>query len=138
ENGCGKGRFLGHGCQQGRHQGPGVDPAYVPGRLSDEAARRTQFDPSFYDDRYAGLPADVVVCRHTLEHIWQVRPFMEMVRRNIGDRPDTLLFFEVPDVLRVLRDTAFWDVYYEHCAYFSLGSLARLFRACDFDVLDVY
>lgn len=138
EIGCGKGEFLAMMCELGDNQGLGVDPAFVPGRLGSEAEERAQFVAGFYDERYAGLSADVVVCRHTLEHIWPVRQFMEMTRRNIGERPDTLVFFEVPDVLRVLRETAFWDVYYEHCAYFSLGSLARLFRATDFEVLDVY
>ena len=48
-----------------------------------------------------------------------------------------MTFFELPDVLRVLRETAFWDIYYEHCSYFSPGSLARLFRSCGFEVLAV-
>jgi hypothetical protein len=47
------------------------------------------------------------------------------------------VFCEVPDVGRVLRDGAFWDVYYEHCSYFTPGSLARLFRDCGFAVDDV-
>jgi len=138
EIGCGKGEFLGMLCEYGDNQGLGIDPAYVPGRLSPEAASRTQFVADFYTERYGNLPADVVVCRHTLEHIGQVRRFLELVRRNIGDRPETLVFFEVPDVLRVLRETAFWDIYYEHCSYFGLGSLARLFRSCNFEVIDVY
>jgi hypothetical protein len=33
---------------------------------------------------------------------------------------------------------AFWDIYYEHCSYFSLGSLVRLFEACGLEVLDAY
>ena len=47
------------------------------------------------------------------------------------------MLFELPDVLRVLREVAFWDVYYEHCSYFTPGSLARLFRRAGFDVLDL-
>lgn len=47
------------------------------------------------------------------------------------------MLFELPDVLRVLRAAAFWDVYYEHCSYFSLGSLGRLFRLTGFEVLDL-
>jgi hypothetical protein len=46
-----------------------------------------------------------------------------------------IVFFQVPDVTRILRERAFWDIYYEHCSYFSLGSLARVFRRCGFDVI---
>src|SRR5262249_44270029 len=62
------------------------------------------------------------------------RQFLKTVRRSIGSA-DTKVFFEVPDVHRVLREQAFWDIYYEHCSYFSLGSLTRLFRSCDFEIL---
>jgi hypothetical protein len=50
---------------------------------------------------------------------------------------DTAVFFEVPDATRILRELAFWDIYYEHCSYFSPGSLARLFRSCKFEVIDL-
>jgi len=59
------------------------------------------------------------------------------VRRAIGNRLDTIVFFEVPDATRILRELAFWDIYYEHCSYFSPGSLARLFRSCQFDIIDL-
>ncbi len=36
------------------------------------------------------------------------------------------------------RRSAFWDVYYEHCSYFSLGSLARLFRSTGFEVTGLH
>jgi hypothetical protein len=98
-------------------------------------ADRIEIVPDFYGPAYRDLEADVVICRHTLEHIAPVREFMATVREAIGDRPDTLVLFELPDVLRVLEDFAFWDVYYEHCSYFTLGSLARLFRRTGFEVL---
>ena len=55
----------------------------------------------------------------------------------VGDRGETIVFFEVPAVERVLHGGAFWDIYYEHCSYFSLGSLARVFRANRFDVVEL-
>jgi C-methyltransferase C-terminal domain len=39
---------------------------------------------------------------------------------------------------RVLETGVFWDIYYEHCTYFTRGSLARLFRAEGFDVKGLY
>ena len=74
----------------------------------------------------------------TLEHIPRPFELVRTVRRSIGDARGTVVFFQVPEVRRVLRDLAFWDVYYEHCSYFSRSSLARLFAACGFEVTDVW
>lgn len=137
EIGCGKGEFLVLICEQGDNRGIGVDPAYVPERTSSPAAERIEFIQDFYSEKYAHLEADVVCCRHTLEHISNTGEFLRGVRGVIGDRPDTLVFFELPDVARVLWEGAYWDMYYEHCSYFSAGSLARLFRASGFDLLDL-
>lgn len=137
EIGCGKGEFLEWMVEAGAGAGIGIDPGVHPERRTSAAAQRITWIADFYSEAYTHLQADAVVCRHTLEHIPDVAAFMRMVRRAIGDRPDTVVLFELPDVLRVLREVAFWDVYYEHCSYFSLGSLARLFRATGFEVLDL-
>jgi SAM-dependent methyltransferase len=137
EIGCGKGEFLSLICELGPNRGVGIDPAFVEDRLDSDAAGRMRFIADLYDERYANLPADAVICRHTIEHIGPVGEFMTLIRRTIGDRLDTVVLFDLPDVVRVLRETAFWDVYYEHCSYFSPGSLARLFRRAGFDVLSL-
>ena len=121
----------------GAGRGVGVDPSIVSERLTSSAAERVAFIRDLYDERYAHLVGDAVVCRHTLEHIHPVADFLRMIRRSLDSRPDTAVLFELPDVLRVLRECAFWDVYYEHCSYFTPGSLARLFRASGFEVLAV-
>jgi len=61
-----------------------------------------------------------------------------VLRETLEGRRDVLVFFEVPDVLRILREGAFWDVYYEHCSYFTPGSLARLFRRLSFTIEELY
>ena len=137
EIGCGKGEFLVLMCELGENRGVGIDPGVHPERIDGKVGERIRFEADFYNDQYGPLDADVVVCRHTLEHIAPVEEFMRTVRRGIGDRLDTVVLFELPDVLRVLKETAFWDVYYEHCSYFTPGSLARLFRRTGFDVLDI-
>lgn len=138
EIGCGKGEFLALMCELGDNQGIGIDPAYVPERNPDTSRSKVEFIQDFYSEKYAHLEADVICCRHTLEHIAPTMEFMQMLRQTIGERTDTLVFFEVPDVMRVLREGAFWDIYYEHCTYFTAGSLARLFRATGFEIDDLY
>jgi hypothetical protein len=135
EIGCGKVEFLAEMCLAGAKRGIGVDPSIVDERVPASVAPRIELVRDLFDERYAGIEADAIVCRHTLEHIGPVGEFMELVRKCAA-QTGAVVLFELPDVLRVLRETAFWDVYYEHCSYFSPGSLARLFRSTGFDVLN--
>jgi SAM-dependent methyltransferase len=137
EIGCGKGEFLLELCKRGNNRGVGIDPSYVRGRGNWSADERVRFLNEIYSvDRHRGIPADAIVCRHTLEHIAPTREFVQTIRTGVGERKDTLVFFELPDQERVYEDRAFWDIYYEHCSYFTAGSLERLFLSCGFEVLD--
>lgn len=133
EIGCGKGEFLLLLCELGPNHGLGFDPGYLPERARKEVAN-VRFVQDFYSEKYSDCQADFVCCKMTLEHIQPTAEFMGMVRSAIGDRPDTVVFFQVPEVTRILRDCAFEDVYYEHCSYFSPASLDYLFRSTGFAV----
>ncbi len=138
EIGCGKGEFVSELCELSGGSGIGIDPGYRPERNQSEAASRIEFIVDLYSQDYAHLKADYLACRHTLEHIKPVREFVSMVRETLDGSPDTIVFFELPGGERVLQEQAFWDIYHEHCSYFSLGSLARLFRRTGFEILDLY
>ncbi|NEO75730.1 class I SAM-dependent methyltransferase [Moorena sp. SIO4G3] len=138
EIGCSKGDFLLLLCELGNNRGVGIDPSAVVGRVQSEAADRVTFIQDYYSERYAEYVGDFICCRHTLEHIYPTAEFISTVRRSIGDRLNTVVVFEIPDTIRVLKDLAFEDIYYEHCSYFTPGSLARLFRNCGFEVTDLY
>jgi hypothetical protein len=137
EIGCGKGEFLNMLCELGGNRGIGFDPAYVPERNTSAAAERISFIKDFYSERYAQYRGDFVCCKMTLEHIPDVYRFMQTVRRSVGESRETIIFFMIPEMRRIVRERAFWDIYYEHCSYFTAGSLARLFRRSGFDVLAV-
>lgn len=136
EIGCGKGTFLARMAELGDVRGIGIDPTAVFERLSGKAARNVRFINEFYGPQHASIPADLVICRHTLEHIPNVGAFLRTLHDVVapGDVP---VFFELPETLRVLRDAAYWDMYFEHCSYFTPGSLARAFEGADFAVTDV-
>jgi SAM-dependent methyltransferase len=137
EIGSGKGEFLVDMIEAGAGHAIGVDPALLDERLDPALATRISFIKEHYCERHGELTGDAVVCRHTLEHIGPTLEFMRIISRSLQGRPDTAVLFELPDVGRVLRECAFWDIYYEHCSYFTPGSLARLYRKAGLDVLDL-
>ena len=137
EIGCGQGEFLTLLCEAGDNRGIGFDPAYVEGRNPAVDGERIRIIKDFYSETYAECDGDFICCKMTLEHIQDTRGFVGTVRRVIGDRPDTIVFFQVPDTVIVLRELAFWDIYYEHCSYFTPPSLAHVFRQQGFDVVDL-
>jgi SAM-dependent methyltransferase len=137
EIGCGKGEFLVELARAGAARCIGIDPGVRPERIETPVGADIEWIADLYDEKYSHLEPDAIVCRHTLEHIPDVARFMRSIRASIGDRLDTILLFELPDLQRILDDVAFWDIYYEHCSYFSLGSLARLFRLTGFEILEL-
>ncbi len=134
EIGCGNGEFLKVVCELGGNRGIGYDPAYAPGRVVSSA--EVTFVKEFYTEEAAHHAVDFLICKMTLEHIPDPRQFVNMVRRTLEPSRGTIVYFQVPDARRILREMAFWDVYYEHCSYFTPESLAYLFAEQQFEVLD--
>ena len=137
EIGCGKGEFLELLAEIGGMKGVGVDPGVHQERIAPELADRLTLIPEMFSPTHIDRDFDLIGCKMTLEHIPDPLRFVSTIRRGIGEREDGVIFFQVPEAMRILRGHAFEDVYYEHCAYFSAGSLARLFRRAGFEILDI-
>ncbi len=138
EIGCGKGEFLLLLSQMAGVTGLGVDPSARQDRIEGvEGAARVTLVPEYYTEAHGAADADMVVCKMTLEHVPAVEAFLRVIRRSLEGREDTRVFFQIPEALRILRTCAFEDIYYEHCSYFTPGSLARAFRRAGFDVTDL-
>ena len=134
EIGAGKGDFLIMLCALSGNRGWGYDPSYVP--EPGYTAPNVTFVQDFYTEKYIDQKADLIVCRHVLEHIPDPDAFIAQVRRAVGAQ-QSVVFFEVPNALWTLRRGGIWDVIYEHCSYYSPSSLAALFRRHGFEVLAV-
>jgi len=137
EIGCGKGDFLSMLCQLGNNRGFGFDPSYEHGRIDDVSKEQITFIQDFYSELYSNYKADIICCRHVLEHIQFPRHFLNFIRRTIGNRLDTVVFFEVPNVMFTLKDLGIWDLIYEHCSYFSISSLEHVFTSCGFKPINI-
>ncbi|QBI20294.1 methyltransferase domain-containing protein [Egibacter rhizosphaerae] len=137
EVGCGRGDFLALLAEAGL-TGIGFDPAHRPGPLVAPVADQLVFHRREYRAADGRQGAALVACRHTLEHVANAANFAAMLREGVGRRFDTLLLIEVPDATRILEEHAFWDVYYEHCAYYTPEVLTGLFTRAGFVVFDAY
>ncbi|MEX0644265.1 MAG: class I SAM-dependent methyltransferase, partial [Parvularculaceae bacterium] len=134
EIGCGKGEFLALLAEVGAVNGVGVDPGVHVERIASEVADKLTFIPAMFSPEHIDRDFDLVACKMTIEHIPDPLAFVSTIRAGVGDRWSTVVFFQAPESMRILSRHAFEDVYYEHCSYFTPGSLARLFRRARFDV----
>jgi SAM-dependent methyltransferase len=135
EIGCGKGEFLSLICKLGGNRGIGYDPSFVPARQGSEQDIR--FVREFFTEKTNEISPDLLCCKMTLEHIGQTHRFLRAVR-SVANSGDSIVFFQVPDVDRILKEAAFWDVYYEHCSYFNAASLKQLFTRTGFAVQRIW
>jgi C-methyltransferase C-terminal domain/Methyltransferase domain len=136
EIGGGKGDFLRIICDRGNNSGVSFGPSYRPSP-GDDIPANVSFVTDYYTEKYAGEPADLIICRHVLEHCWEPRGIITTVRQAIGDRRDLVVYFEVPNGDFILREQAFWDFCYQHCSYFTKTSLTKMFIEHGFEVREV-
>ena len=136
EIGCGQGDFLRQICRAGSNNGIGIDPS-VTAHLEQSGSSQITFLQDLYTEKYASLDAKLICCRQVLDQIAHPRAFVELVRRNIGKRTDTVVYFEVPNAAKIFEDLLIRNIIYEKCSWFTAQSLARLFECSGFEVLSV-
>lgn len=137
EVGCGKGLFLTKlvESEEWRNTGYGFDPSYVGAETVLDG--RLKFEKRYYDSECANIHADVVVCRHAIEHVPDPLSLLFSVRQALVHSPDARVFFETPCVEWILSNQVIWDFFYEHCSYFTAQSLATAFEVSGFQVESV-
>ena len=134
EIGSGKGDFLALLCGKGGNRGVGFDPSYEGHQDEAEGVR---FIRDFYSEKYSSYPADLLCCRHVLEHIEKPAEFISGVRKALNGSPGSTVVFEVPNAEYMLKEGAVWDIIYEHCGYYTPESLSYLFTREGFKVKKV-
>jgi SAM-dependent methyltransferase len=138
EIGCGTGEFLGLLAEMGNNEAFGFDPSYDPARTAAKPAGGTvTIVPDVFAPGRNEPHADLVCCRHVLEHVADPLGFLRDVRETMEADPNRVLHLEVPNGRFVLSDQGVWDVIYEHCSYFTQEALTYLLTRAGFDVLEV-
>jgi SAM-dependent methyltransferase len=116
EIGCGNGAFLKKLCAE--NDGVGYDPSYI-GPLENGRV-------SFVQGYYEGRPCDIVVCRHVIEHVPDPVGLIATINAP-------RVFSETPNLDWIIENDTWWDFFYEHCNYFTAGTLRYAFALAGFD-----
>lgn len=136
ELGCGQGDFLRMICAAGENRGIGFDPSYSdePSAPSHSDGLDLEIRRRLFGAEDHGLRPSLVCCRHVLEHVPDPRSFIAELYSWLASRPDTTLYFEVPNARYTLEHGGVWDLIYEHHSYFTLESLVGVFQDIGFHV----
>jgi hypothetical protein len=116
EVGCGKGVFFEMMLNESIDCW-GFDPTYE--------GSNARIKKEYFDETHKGINADVIIMRHTLEHITKPFSFLHTIAK--ANDYKGFLFVEVPTFDWIVNKNAFWDIFYEHCNYFTEQSLGCMF-----------
>lgn len=116
EIGCGKGVFFEMMLQAGIDCW-GFDPTYE--------GQNPRISKDYFSEKYNDINAGAVIMRHTLEHIPNPFSFIHTIAK--ANNYKGYLFVEVPTFDWIVNKKAYWDIFFEHCNYFTEQSLACMF-----------
>lgn len=120
EIGCGKGFFMDLIAENG-FEIIGIDPTYEGD--SDKIIKE------YYSEKFAYLNADLIVLRHTLEHIPKPLDFLQMIAKSNNYKGH--IYIEIPTFDWIVKHNSIEDIFYEHCNYFTTESISQLFEECN-------
>ncbi len=132
EIGCGDGYYLSTFSEKSICMG------YEPSPERNIAIQRGINVLGHYFDWTASvdLKCDLVIMRQVLEHLPDplnmIRAIKNLLMNSNGSGH---LYIEVPNSNKTLESLRFADFYYEHCLYFTTGSLVNLLEKSGFSVI---
>ena len=137
EVGCGQGLFISRLVNEGEKRFAslsGFDPAWRGHPVPGVRMHGCYFGPQ-------ALPllqgsADIVVSRHTIEHVPDPLTFLRTIRESMSMDREARLFLETPDLEWILRNFQFQDFFYEHCSLFTPKSIRFALESAGFEVVE--
>lgn len=83
----------------------------------------------------AGRHADLMAANNVLAHVPDINDFVSGFTRLL--KPQGVITFEFPHLLRMVQENQFDTAYHEHYSYLSLTAVQRIFAANGLTVFDV-
>ena len=132
EVGCGKGDFLKLLCQRAHAQGVGFDTSFEGDCEPHQGPVR--FCRQYVTARDIAARFDLVICRHVVEHVPHIGDFLQNLRSVAQACGNPVTFIETPAFEWIAEHHCFFDIFFEHCNYFTRPGLAWLCEQAGFEV----
>ena len=116
EVGCGKGYFMDMLIEKGVDV-TGIDPTFE--------GESEKVIKDYYSEKYSYLEADLIILRHTLEHIPKPLDFVQMIAKSNNYKG--WIYIEIPTFEWIVENNAIEDIFYEHCNYFTTKTIGLFF-----------
>ena len=117
EIGCGKGYFLDI-LKENSIKATGFDPTYEGNEVN--------IIKDYYSGKYKDLDTEFIILRHVLEHIEEPLKFLNGIKKSVPLK--CKIYIEVPSFEWIQENNAFWDIFHEHCNYFTKNCLKSFFK----------
>jgi len=117
----------------------GVEP--TAGTAAAARAKGIPVVQDFFGTRLAdtlvaeGKQADLIAANNVLAHVPDINDFVAGFARLL--KPQGVVTFEFPHLLRLIAENQFDTIYHEHFSYLSLTAVERIFAANGLSVFDV-
>lgn len=95
----------------------GIDPSYVGGNPKIERLRFEEWSPK---SKVQGF-----ILRHVLEHVSDPLALLRKLMSSSDSRGR--IYIEVPCFDWIMREHAWFSIFYEHCTYFRMSDFQRMF-----------
>ncbi len=125
EIGCGSADLLTMLCEASAARGFGFDPSVDPDRPALKRSPRVTLSATSYP-LDGSLRPDLLLSQHVLEHLADPVAVLATTAATLAAGGNC--YHEVPNGEQILRDTAIWDLIYEHVSYFTTVSLREALR----------
>ena len=117
----------------------GIEPTKSTAQVAIEKGIETIID--FFDERLAkklakeGRKSDLIIGNNVLAHVPELNDFVRGLKIIL--KPEGILTFEFPHLMKLISNGQFDTIYHEHFSYFSFYFICKLFRFHGFEVFDV-
>jgi SAM-dependent methyltransferase len=134
EVGCGDGHLLGILQAEGA-RAVGVDASEKALEIARAHGYTALHGYVRRGERVPGGPFDAFVSNDVIEHVPDIKDFLQGVAANLV--PGGVGLVETPSLEKVLETRRFYDFMQDHLAYFTQETLRRAFELSGFDVLSI-